>query len=116
LQGRERFTVLTNVTDMADLMVNSDLCVGAAGSTAWERCCLGLPTLMMVLADNQKNIARNLEQQGAVILSSGNPEEISSKLARLLKSSRLREQLAQSSWSVCDGLGIERVIDAIGVN
>ncbi|WP_323019469.1 UDP-2,4-diacetamido-2,4,6-trideoxy-beta-L-altropyranose hydrolase [Pararhodobacter sp.] len=56
--------VLVGVGNMAELMTESDLAIGAAGSTAWERCCLGLPTIQMVLADNQSGIARGLEASG----------------------------------------------------
>jgi UDP-2,4-diacetamido-2,4,6-trideoxy-beta-L-altropyranose hydrolase len=59
--------VKANVENMAQLMADSDLAIGAAGSTSWERCCLGLPTLMMVLADNQKVIANALQNHGAAL-------------------------------------------------
>ena len=58
--------VMTNVSDMAHLMVASDFAIGAAGSTSWERCCLGLPAILLVLADNQRGIARALHRAGAV--------------------------------------------------
>ncbi len=45
--------VKVNISNMAELMANSDLCIGAAGSTTWERCCLGLPTIMLITAKNQ---------------------------------------------------------------
>ncbi|HET7775514.1 MAG TPA: UDP-2,4-diacetamido-2,4,6-trideoxy-beta-L-altropyranose hydrolase, partial [Azospira sp.] len=45
----DRVEVLVNVDDMAALMAESDLAIGAAGTTAWERCCLGLPTITLVL-------------------------------------------------------------------
>ncbi len=57
--------VLVNVSDMARLMADSDLAVGAAGGSSWERCCLGLPTLLATLADNQLSGARALDQAGA---------------------------------------------------
>lgn len=57
--------VLTNVTNMAELMTAADLCIGAAGGTAWERCVLGLPTLLMVLAENQIAGAAALNAAGA---------------------------------------------------
>jgi len=44
-------------------MADSDLAIGAAGSTSWERCCLGLPTLLIVLAENQRDAARFLENK-----------------------------------------------------
>ncbi|PQA84832.1 UDP-2,4-diacetamido-2,4,6-trideoxy-beta-L-altropyranose hydrolase [Limnohabitans sp. TS-CS-82] len=57
--------VLGGVRHMAQLMANSDLAIGAAGATAWERCCLGLPSLMLVLADNQRGMAQALAKTGA---------------------------------------------------
>ncbi len=53
------------VSNMAELMANSDLAIGAAGSTSWERCCLGLPTIQIVLAANQLAIAEALAHSGA---------------------------------------------------
>lgn len=60
-----RTVVKIGVNNMAELMANSDVAIGAAGSTSWERCCLGLPTIMLVLADNQQVIASGLEAVGA---------------------------------------------------
>lgn len=59
--------VLVGVDDMARLMCDSDLAIGAAGSTAWERCCLGLPSIQMVLAENQRDAAAALESMEAAI-------------------------------------------------
>lgn len=47
--------VKTGVSNMAELMANSDLAIGAAGSTIWERFCLGLPTILLVIAQNQES-------------------------------------------------------------
>ncbi len=60
--------VRVNVANMAELMANSDLCIGAAGSTTWERCCLGLPTIMLVLAENQQKIADELAKESCTYL------------------------------------------------
>jgi len=60
--------VLVGVSDMAQLMADSDLAIGAAGATSWERCCLGLPTIMLVLAENQRKIAEELCEAGAAHL------------------------------------------------
>ncbi|CCM64870.1 putative pseudaminic acid biosynthesis-associated protein [Candidatus Microthrix parvicella RN1] len=57
--------VRVDVRDMAHLMTNSDLMIGAAGSTVWEACCLGLPSLLASLAENQRTIAEALEAAGA---------------------------------------------------
>ncbi|MHB8482288.1 MAG: UDP-2,4-diacetamido-2,4,6-trideoxy-beta-L-altropyranose hydrolase [Nitrospiria bacterium] len=54
------------VENMAELMVMADLAVGAGGSTTWERCCLGLPSIIIVVAKNQERIAMALEDAGTV--------------------------------------------------
>lgn len=59
--------VLAGASDMARLMTEADLAIGAAGSTSWERCCLGLPTIQMILAENQRLIAQALAQAGAAV-------------------------------------------------
>src|SRR4029079_4764741 len=56
------------VDEMAALMAESDLAIGAAGVTSWERCCLGLPALVLVLADNQRKSAEALHEAGAAYL------------------------------------------------
>lgn len=77
-------TVLVGINHMAQLMADSDLAIGAAGATSWERCCLGLPTLMLVLAENQKKIAKGLEYAEAVKLICLTPD-ISAELKKLIE-------------------------------
>jgi UDP-2,4-diacetamido-2,4,6-trideoxy-beta-L-altropyranose hydrolase len=59
--------VLVGVNHMAQLMYASDLAIGAAGSTSWERCCLGLATIQIALARNQVAIAHALSDAGAAL-------------------------------------------------
>ena len=58
--------IIVNPDNMAELMLNADLAIGASGSSAWERCCMGLPTLLIVAEENQREIAESLSQVGAV--------------------------------------------------
>ena len=60
--------VLVNVNHMARLMTDSDLVIGAAGGTAWECCSLGLPSLVITAAQNQRNGALALQKYGAAYL------------------------------------------------
>ena len=60
--------VLSGVNNIAELMAKSDLAIGAAGGTSWERCCLGLPSILIVLAQNQLSLARTLAGLGAARL------------------------------------------------
>ena len=109
--------VLVNVNDMAQLMADSDLAIGAAGSTSWERCCLGVPTLMVVVADNQKPIAQAMEVAHAARLI-GAVSDIATQLplvfAEILKPESF-SRMGLSASEVTDGQGVEKVLGAMGV-
>lgn len=98
--------VMVNVENMAQLMADTDLVIGAAGSTSWERCCLGVPTLMLVLAENQQNIARVLAQVQAVLLF--DIIELSRQLSEL--SMEVLKQMSRVASEVTDGTGTEYVV------
>lgn len=105
------------VDNMADLMVGADLAIGGAGSTAWERCCLGLPTLMFVLADNQRDIADALARIGAAE-NLGNVDHqagarLSKRLDALVTEQDLVKGMGVAAASLCDGQGSQRVSKAI---
>lgn len=104
--------VLTGVSNMAELMANCDLAIGAAGSTSWERCCLGLPSYMLVLADNQKEIAEQLMECGAAKLVQ---DPIESNLVKMLKEvdKKTLNQMSLSSRNLVDGLGVARVVEKV---
>lgn len=55
-----------NVSNMAELISNADLGIGAGGSAMWERCFLGLPTITVVFADNQVRTTQNVAEIGAI--------------------------------------------------
>jgi UDP-2,4-diacetamido-2,4,6-trideoxy-beta-L-altropyranose hydrolase len=100
--------VLVGVSDMAQLMVDSDLCIGAAGSTSWERCCLGLPTLMVVLAANQQDAAIALSEVGAAKCISLD-KHFATNLKRLVENmdASNMKQLSVQSADICNGHGAE---------
>jgi len=105
--------VVLNVRDMARRMVDSDLAIGAAGSTSWERCCLGLPTALLVLAENQQPSARALGEAGAVRLIGG-PQDIAQRLPGILaefSDMRVLHAASDMASRVCDGAGAGRVAD-----
>lgn len=59
--------VAFNVSDMAKRLADTDVAIGAAGGSAWERCCLGIPTVLTVIAENQRPGANALLQAGAIL-------------------------------------------------
>ncbi len=105
--------VKVNVLDMAQLMADSDLAIGAAGSTSWERCCLGLPTLMVVVAANQQNIAEVLAAEKAVMLlgeSTGLAPNLRTAFENLNLSPTKLTALSQRARNITDGQGVETVM------
>ncbi len=52
------------VPNMADFMCRADLALGAGGSTTWERCSLGLPTIAVIIAENQAEMTETAARQG----------------------------------------------------
>jgi UDP-2,4-diacetamido-2,4,6-trideoxy-beta-L-altropyranose hydrolase len=109
--------VLVNISNMAQRMADSDLAIGAAGSTSWERCCLGLPTLLVVLADNQWLGALALkEAQAALLIGGVNDIEMKLPLAINASASHLcLQEISSATSAITDGLGVKRVLNAIGV-
>ena len=106
--------VLVGVNNMAQLMAESDLAIGAAGSTSWERCCLGLPSLLLVLADNQQPSAVALHGAGAATVLPGS-DHIAEQIRVLLSdgASTRMHGMSQAAAAVTDGQGASRIIDTL---
>lgn len=102
--------VLVGVKNMAQLMADSDLCIGAAGSTSWERCCLGLPALQMSLAVNQNEINTALELAESVLTVPAEKlqAELPSVFTQLTKPDVL-SSLSKNAAVICDGLGAFKI-------
>ena len=106
--------VLVDIDDMAQQFAEADLAIGAAGATSWERCCLGLPTILCVLADNQVPIADALCAVGAVLLISKLDLNggVSVGLKQVYNDPMLLHRMSVSAASVTDGLGAQRLINS----
>lgn len=100
--------VHVDVDNMAEFMLAADIGIGSAGSTSWERCTLALPSLVIVLADNQKVIASMLEKAGAVILWK-NVEDLHTIFKKISENNRMLMDMHDASSKICDGLGCSRV-------
>jgi len=110
---RNNFNCHVQTERMAELMAKADLAIGAGGSSSWERCCLGLPALLVALADNQVNIARELDSYGAGIYI-GKAEKVSTSniqhsIENLITSEGKLKALSEKAYSLVDGSGVDRV-------
>ena len=120
----ELCTAMTNViyhyqvSNMAKLMANADLFLGGGGSTTWERCCLGLPSLVISIAANQNNIIGNVADAGGAIFL-GNAQQVTvddilAALKKAVNDNQLLQSLSQKELQLVDGFGIERVRRVLG--
>jgi len=107
--------VLIGVTNMAEVMTMSDFAIGAAGATTWERCCLGLPSAMIVLATNQLSISSALNSiGGAISITDIDQHDYFNKVINELYLNRQRlTNLSQVSQEVTDGMGTSRVLERL---
>jgi len=104
--------VLVDVRDMARLMAENDLAIGAGGTTTWERCSLGLPTFTVVVAENQREVATAMAALGAMVLILLG-EGLGEALARALREATPDKlaNFSRISKDVCDGAGGTRVLN-----
>jgi UDP-2,4-diacetamido-2,4,6-trideoxy-beta-L-altropyranose hydrolase len=111
-----RLQLHVDTPHMARLTAEADMAVGAAGSSTWERCTLGLPTLQVIVADNQRAAALAMAEQGAALAADLAAPDFDAQfdraLTRLLRDAELRRSLAQASAELCDGQGAMRAAHA----
>ncbi len=107
--------MVRDVKDMAELMAWADLAVSAGGSTCWELAFMGLPTVVMILAENQESIAKSLEKVGAAVnvgwYDNLSTDSLFKMVTRLLKGSDVRLHMSCCGRSFVDGLGTDRVVE-----
>lgn len=108
--------VNVNVEDMAERMCLADLSIGAAGGTSWERGCLGLPAVLIVLAENQVAGATALAASGAAVKIDDADQlgaTLPSALVALFEPGRL-ERMSDAAAGITDGDGVFRALQEMG--
>lgn len=104
---------------LADLMAACDLAIGAGGTTTWERACLGLPSVVVSIAENQRGACEALAEDG-LIAYAGDQAQVSGEtireaVARLLDDAGRLARMRAASFRLVDGRGVQRVLEALGV-
>lgn len=99
------------VEDMAGMMAEADIMLGAGGSVTWERCCLGLPALVAVTGDNQRELVEAVAADGALV-NLGWWEQVFAKgyldiLRRMNKN--MLKTMGETGMTLVDGEGAARV-------
>lgn len=106
-----------NPPNISNLMVKADLAIGACGSTTWERCCLGLPQILLGLADNQTEVLDRLVQDKLIYslghIDDWNEKRMINALNNFIDCPETVQEYSKRSLALCDGLGVDRVVQAI---
>lgn len=117
ISGCKKFKILSDVRDMSKVMVWADIAISAGGSTCWELAFMGVPNIILVLAANQEQIARELHRAGASVnmgwFGEVSSEALQKTTVSLLQGVRIREEMSRRGRSLVDGLGVKRAIDLL---
>ena len=101
---------------LAPLMLRADLAIGAGGATSWERCCLGLPSLVISIADNQHPTCEALAAVGIIEyfgkLETAFRQDLTEAIGKIINDAEWRSNLARAGMNLTDGLGAQRVIES----
>jgi UDP-2,4-diacetamido-2,4,6-trideoxy-beta-L-altropyranose hydrolase len=103
--------------EMAQLMAVADIAIGAGGSSTWERATLGLPTATVVLAGNQRPMARAMARDGLTLTADVADADFEDQLIvavrRLIVDAALRRAMSEAAAAACDGRGADRFAQAL---
>lgn len=118
-EGKENVILHINEKHMSDLMKKCDIAISASGTTLYELCATGIPTITYTLADNQLVAAEQFDKQG-IMISVGDcrsDDEFIGRLESLLKNlvnnEALRRKLSEKMQTLVDGNGAARIADML---
>ena len=116
-----RTRVVCDLPDLSRFFASYDLQIGTGGGAAWERCCIGAPTLAVVAALNQQAVLPQLAALGAVQLIELTQTESSLKsfgqaITDLVARPEARLPLSQKSSRLVDGHGSLRVAAVLALS
>lgn len=102
----------SNVANMPELIAWADMAIAAGGTTSWELAFMGLPSLILALADNQKPVAEWLDAK-KVAIRLGSYGRLSDQMAQAIQrlfAASTREQMSRRGRDLVDGKGCNRVL------
>lgn len=115
--GHSNIKCLSKVTNMSELMSKADLFIGAGGTTTFERCCLGLPSLVITVAENQVKAIKDMHEAGFLhylgYTAKVSEQHILDTINHLLNNADQLKKYSEKASSLVDGSGTEKCTDII---
>lgn len=116
-RGEPRATLHADAPEIAPILLAADVSISAAGVTVWETLALGVPSVLVTLADNQRAVSEPVVARGAALDAGGvdraTPERAAALTRALLEDPERRARLIEAGRGLLDGRGVWRVIDAL---
>jgi UDP-2,4-diacetamido-2,4,6-trideoxy-beta-L-altropyranose hydrolase len=116
IQSHRNTRLHVDAPDMARLMTDADLAIGAGGTTSWERACLGLPAIVTMIADNQRDNIGVLELAGvarSVLPGSGYEERLVEAITKLQSAPDQLAGMSAAASRLVDGRGAQRLANVL---
>ena len=114
------FEIIRPTTELPRVLASADIAISASGTSAWELCSLGIPSLLIAVVENQsQSLQRMVDSKlvlGIDLTRGGIPNftyEVETMVLRLIENNELREQLSHECAKHFDGLGKVRVVDLL---
>jgi spore coat polysaccharide biosynthesis predicted glycosyltransferase SpsG/L-amino acid N-acyltransferase YncA len=112
-KNNHRFKALDHIDNFPLLLSGVDFMIGAGGTTQLERCCLGIPGIVISIAENQKRVSEMMMQAGAGYYLGWHEniteDDIQRCFERLTMMPELIHDMSQTAFNLVDGVGVERV-------
>lgn len=119
-QKHENIHIYCNVTHMAELMARSEIALSAGGSTLYELCAMGVPTIAFSFAENQERLVQTFVKRGIVQYGgnyrtegSGMVQQTIAGFQKLCGDEMLRTEYRRKALHLVDGRGAERIAEAL---
>jgi len=120
MTGSSKIKLVQGTDNMPDLMRWADIAVSAGGSTCWEMAYMGLPNIIIVIAENQARIAEELAKKDiSVNLGRSDtlgPRRLKLEIEHLLADSARRAAMSEMGQKLIDGYGVSRVVQELSKN
>jgi len=116
IKGCRSCRLLLDVDNMAEEIFNADMALGAGGITAYERCVLGLPSIVIPVADNQLHFAAELKKQAVAVMimpAASLLKDIINEIEKYMADGELLKKLTSRSFALVDGKGAVRVVKTL---
>lgn len=112
-----RVTLHVDIPNVAELMSKADLAIGAGGTMTWERNCLGLPSILLIVADNQQQVGFQMQKARAAIVIDAQvvyPEsQVVAALYKLKNNPTEVLELGKNAMALSSENGANKIVDII---